>query len=637
MTPQELQKQGYEQEYGVWWPPHMKDPASRHQAMFLGENGEHDAPGFLGKKEHFKQFITLLFSHEKCHEPFEWNPNSVLMLDEYFLEGGNWTMYAGHGSSAKTRSSACFKTADYLMDPKNTSCLFTSTTLPDGKRRVWADVERFWFDASTYFGGEDKMPGELVHSTASIRYIDRETGRIDEARGLALIPSGNDEDAKAGIGRMIGYKAPRMRIGLDEGSHIAWKVVECIESNLMTGCRDTPFGKDIKITVTLNPNVKTDTGGKLCCPYDKETDREDWKLVDITTANRWVNKRGITIRLSGEDSPNVILAREGKCLPTDQPWSGLLSLQLLEDQRSRLSNDNFQRQYLAIWPETEAIETIFTDAEIRHHGGHMKVLQRARLIAKLRALDPAWTHDGDGAPLVFCDLVQDETGRMVLEFSHWEAMDKGLDPTKDMSIQLEDKVAARLNALCVQGKDFGMDITGGGRNVSDHIRVKWPGSGYLGVVFNGAPTDRPVSALDPTPANEKYTDLMTEMWMFLKELLMSGQLKNLPEPVIEELCVRRYGEKSGTDKKGRIVLEETRKMKKRLGRSPDVSNALAICAHVAKMHYGLRPMAKPAKNPTPPPEGKPDFDFSRLQPIPQGSFKAFAAKYANLGYSPPDV
>ncbi len=643
LSKDQLLAQGWIEKYGCMWPKSKQDPAIIEQAMFLGKNGEHKASGFGGPnkegvKFHFKESITLLFSHDRCSQPFEWNPNALLMLDEYFLTGGIWTMYSGHGSSSKTRCSACFKTQDYLMDPENTSCLFTSTTMPDGKRRVWADVERFWFDACTYFGGEERMPGELVHSVAIIRYIDRANGRIDEARGMALIPSGNDEEAKAGIGKMIGYKAPRMRIGLDEASHVSWKVVECIESNLMTGCNDTPFGKDMKVTVTLNPNVKTDTGGKLCCPVDANG-KEDWKAVDTTTSSRWKNKRGNTIRLSGYDSPNVKLAREGKCAPHDQPWSGLLSLQLYEDQKERLPVSSFQRQYDAIWPEGEAIETIFTDDEVRHHRGHVPCEQKKEIVASLYGLDPAWTHDGDGAPLLNCILVRDQSDRLILEYKGLERMDDGVDPTKDFVLQLEAKVASRLTSLRVKGKDFGMDVTGGGRNVYSHVMEKWHGTGSLDVVFNASPTDKPVSALDKTPANERYTDLMTEMWMFLKELLMSGQLKNLPENIIEQLCARRYGEGSGRDKKGRIILEENRKTKKRFGKGTDEANALAVCAHVAKMHYGLVPDAKPASAPLPEPKNPimEMFKFDSLAKAPNGSFKAKMRRFVSLLSGPPRI
>ncbi len=637
MTKEEYIERGYIEKYGVLWPKSKQDPAVIEQEMVRGENNEHKSPGFLGKKEHFKRFCTILFCHEKAVQPLEWNPNALEILDAYFEDGNKWTCIVGHGGSGKSRIIAAIATGDFLIDPVNTSCLLTSTTLTDGQKRVWADVERFWYSAAEYFGGLDKLPGVLNSSISVIRYQDLETGRPDKARGLALIPSGNDSEDSS-VGRMVGFKAPRLRLFIDEASYITWKVVETAESNLETS------GVDFRVMVTLNPVVKTDTGGKLCCPVNA-SGVEDWKAVDTTSEKRWKNKRGVTIRFSGYDSPNVKLAREGVIGPTmhDRKWSLPFTLELFEDQRLRLSTASFQRQYLAIWPEGEVIETIFTDDEVRHHGGHLKCQQKAEIVASIWGLDPSWTHDGDGCPLLNTLLIRDQLDRLILEYKGMERMDEEIDPTKDAVLQIEAKIASRLNALKIKGKDFGMDVTGGGRNVYSHVMEKWHGPGSMDVVFNGAPTDKPVSALDKTPANERYTDLMTEMWMFLKELLMSGQLKNLPDFIIEQICARRYyTNKDGSqsfDKKGRICLEENRKVKKRLGKGTDEANALAIAAHVAKMHYGLMPDAKPAS--APPPEPKNPilemFKFESLSKAPTGSFKAKMRRFGNLLSGPPRI
>jgi hypothetical protein len=640
---EKLKAKGWIEKYGLMWPPSKQNPAAIEQFMFLGKNGEHKGSGFGGPeregiKYHFKNFITLLFAHSDAIEPWEWNPNTIAIIDAYFEEGNQWVCIVGHGSSAKSRTVAGIAVADYLMDPERTSCLLTSTTLPDGKKRVWADVARFWYNAGLYYGGEDKLPGILTGSTATIRYCGPMLGREDEARGIALIPSGQDADMDQGISKMIGFKAPRLRLFIDEASHISWRVVEAAESNLQTGGQvDENTGViNFRVMATLNPNVKTDTGGKLCCPV-RDDGELDWKSVDTHNLSTWRNKRGITIRFNGYESPNVKMALEGKCEPWEQRWTGLLNLKTLEEQKQILSWDNFQRQYMGIWPESEAIETIFTDAEIRHHGGHHKVLRRRRLIAEIKGFDPSFKHDGDGAPMCHCDLVEDDTGLMVLEYQSTEMMDDDLDPTRDKTIQLENKVAQRLTELGVKGRDFGMDTTGAGSGVDEHIREKWPGEGRLGVIFNAEASEHPISALDPTPAKEKYENLGTELWMVAKLLLASGQLKNLPEDIIKELTSRRYGENGGHDKKGRTTMEPTKKMKKRLGRSPDRATALLICAQVARMHYGLRAAAKAAIKPKEEKVSNGGFDFSRLEVKPKTGWANRVSKYSNLTHSPPSV
>lgn len=150
-------------------------------------------------------------------------------------------------------------------------------------------------------------------------------------------------------------------------------------------------------------------------------------------------------------------------------------------------------------------------------------------------------------------------------------------------------------------------------------------------VFNAMPTDRPVSLLDRTPANLKFSNLMTEIWMVGKELLMSGQWKGLSEDLIKELCSRRYGDNNGRDAQGRIELEETRKQKKRLGKSPDLANAALIGLQVARVRYGLMASAKPAKLLKENPSNESPYDWTPLMPANKGrGLSKLKARFANL-------
>lgn len=601
MDTDKLLEAGYEEEFGVFWPPHLKSPAARNQYMFMNHGGTHSAPGFLGKAEHMRRFISITMGHDQCDQPFRWNEVAIQMVDDFYSPDWEWSMFPGHASSGKSRLLGALLTSEFLMAPKDTSCLITSTNIPDGKKRIWADVERCWFDACTYFGGEDVMPGELVSSIAIIRYVDRATGYKAQNRGLALVPSKEDE-SQAGVGRMKGFKAPRMRVGIDEASDVSFKIIEAIESNLITGAMVGDDGKkDFRVAVTLNANERNDTGGRLCCPVN-ERGEEDWKAVDTTTQKEWMAKRGHVRRLSAEDSPNVVRARRGECGEWDEPFPGLVSLGLLNTQRDRLGHDNpnFQRQYLAIWPEGGSEPTIYTEDEIKTHLCHLKVERRRELIARLWGFDPAFTHDGDRAPLVWVDLVRDDQGHMVAEYCGsplW--MDDGMDPKKDPNIQIRDNLVAALMTRGVPPKDFAMDVTGGGRVVVGFIKEKWPGSNaMLEVTFNEKATDRPVSAFSNKTGYDLYSNKMTEMWLVAKELMMSGQIKGLTPNVIKELSTRQYDkDKNGKDDRGRVKIEENKQYRKRLGRSADETTALLLCLQLARERYGLIANTRSAKAP----------------------------------------
>lgn len=157
-------------------------------------------------------------------------------------------------------------------------------------------------------------------------------------------------------------------------------------------------------------------------------------------------------------------------------------------------------------------------------------------------------------------------------------------------------------------------------------------------VFNSMATERPVSLLDRTPANQKYSNLMTEIWMVGKELLMSGQFKGLSDDAIKELCSRRYGDNNGRDAQGRIELEETRKQKKRIGKSPDLANAILVGVQLARVRYGLLASSKPARALKENDSIESPFDFSRLIPNNKGrGLVKLRARYGNLHHDQPTV
>lgn len=639
MTPEELQKkteEGYVWKYDILWPPQGGRPmlgADIEIWMYMNKDGVQASPGYKGQAYHMMAFISETMAYEGAYQPFIWNPNAIKMLEDYYANP--WSAYVGHGSSGKSRTVAAIAVAEFLMDPKNTSCLVTSTTIPEGKKRIWADVELCWHSVSTYYGGEKYMPGELVPSLSIIRYVDRASGYEAMNRGLGLIPS-KEEESKAGIGKMKGFKAPRLRLFLDEGSDISYKIVESAKENLVTGAMVGPDGKkDFRCCITLNANDRGDTGGRLCMP------KGGWDKVDIANADSWMSDEDIFVRrFSGWQSPNVLKALAGECGEWEEPYPGLLSLGLLKAQQERNGEDspNFQRQYLAIWPVGGVVETIFTEDEIRQHGGHEPLERRGDLVAVIWGKDPSFTHGGDRTPMVRIDLIRDPDNgnRMVAQYVETIWLDDGLDPRKSKTLQLRDKFIKVAQEKNILPRNFGCDVTGSGRELMTMINEKWPGgTGFEGITFNAKATNHPVSMLERTPAVEKYANLGVELWMVGKELLMSGQIKNLPKGIIEEMCGRRYDvDNKGKDPQGRVQIEDTPHYKKRLGRSPDHAQALFVALQVARVRYGLLAAAKAAKKPKAEVTSTSPYNWEPLQKRPSKGLRGLAAKYASLKNHP---
>lgn len=101
------------------------------------------------------------------------------------------------------------------------------------------------------------------------------------------------------------------------------------------------------------------------------------------------------------------------------------------------------------------------------------------------------------------------------------------------------------------------------------------------------PVDRPVEVQFHAPGfNEKYRNRRAEMWFAMAEWVKKGgALPNQPE-LVAELSTPTY-----LFLNGKFQLEPKEQVKERLGRSPDLADALALTFAVAE---GARPVQKPA-------------------------------------------
>jgi hypothetical protein len=104
----------------------------------------------------------------------------------------------------------------------------------------------------------------------------------------------------------------------------------------------------------------------------------------------------------------------------------------------------------------------------------------------------------------------------------------------------------------------------------DLVSVFWSKE-VLAINFAGKASDKPVSAYDPTPCNERYANKVTEIWYSLKEALRSGQIRGLAPEVIQELCSRSKEDEKGAQML--IRLQTKRDMLLHNDRSPDLADA----------------------------------------------------------------
>lgn len=120
------------------------------------------------------------------------------------------------------------------------------------------------------------------------------------------------------------------------------------------------------------------------------------------------------------------------------------------------------------------------------------------------------------------------------------------------------------------------------------------GSGYCDVLKEfGLPIYACNFAGTPTRNPEKYSRVRDQIWVEMRDWIHSESVQIPNEPkLIEDLATAQY-----EDATGRIKLEDKKFIKKRLGRSPDYGDALALTFAVSRSRFASKyAWSKPLPN-----------------------------------------
>lgn len=517
-----------------------------------------------GKAEHFRRMMTAILG-----QTFEWNPNAVRIVDEYFSH--EFLAIAGHASSSKTETLAVIAVGEFIADPKNVRVMVTSTTLKDSRGRIWGRIEHYWNIAKEKFKGVAELPGSLVSSGGLIRYS---LGGIkDETRGIFLVP-GSESEANAGVGKLKGFKAPKMRVLGDEFADLSMKILDAAKGNLVSN-------KDMRLAAGFNPTDYFGPDGVLGEP------EKGWGTVDILNSDGWKTKLGgYCIRFDGEKSPNVVAGKE--------IWKGLLTregLAKIEKDQGR-GTSGYISQARACWPEGGSKDSIYTMSEVIKYFGMQKVDVWEGSTELAAGFDPSFAHGGDRAVMV--------TGKVGsgLSFGAFKPcaevqeviyLDEKLDTSQDKREQILARLKEEMIKRGIKARHLAMDATGGGAVFATLMkRDSFFSSMFMEASFGGKASDMLVQG---HKGKDKYVNLVSELWYAGKALLREGQIKGIKPEIVSEMTLRLYETKGE-----KIQVEPKENMKARLnGKSPDIADAFFLLIHVCRARLGLASQEKTAK------------------------------------------
>jgi hypothetical protein len=500
------------------------------------------------KVAHFWNIVEMLWG-EGCPVKFVRTPWAEEMTEAACKH--DYVAITGCGSSGKSEWAGVWAVINWLCAPKETLVLCTSTTMQEGRKRIWSKVRK-------YYQAVPGLPGKLIeHPSPQIKLPE-----CDDTTGITLLP-GQPSKAREAVSKLIGLKQERIIFVADELSELSEAILEAAFTNLT-------LNDHFQLIGLSNAKSYFDPFGILATP------KFGWASINVEMSS-WETERGIALHFDGEKSPNFDH-------PTDiYPIYG--RKQMLDHKKLGLNSPGYWRQCRGFWCPSGNSAKIYTEADLLKHKVDRKVEHWFNPPVKIAGFDPSFTTDGDRC-IIYFGLVGEEieTGRTIVQLDGYEELHADVTKKDD---PINYQFARQFRDLCtqrgVQAFHAGLDST----NIpfADIVSELWSRE-VLRVPFGGAASEMMVSDFTNKPASELYANRVTEIWFGGKRLLDGDQMCNVPPELAREMCEREYE----TVKRGphTVSLAESKtQMKRRAGRSPDIADACFVMLQVARERLKL--------------------------------------------------
>lgn len=488
---------------------------------------------------------------------------------------------AGAASTGKTYPVAAYILQDWKSAPDRTLSFVCTTSLAASEDRIWGAIVKMYQDSVHPTGIYIPHKYLIAHKKLSDAAADRD---YNSAIKALAIEQGR-EGLKA-VDTLRGRKQHNVRLVFDElpemEKYVSKGAVN-LESNSASEILNA-FG--LQVIGIGNPNLKTDAHGEMCCPADPmgfDSISKDTK--------EWKTRTGHCIFLNGEWSPNFE-APIGDPVPFPRLTNRHALAKMLNRCHGNPNALDYWRNAIGFWPGAEVIKTVLTAQIIKDKKADQKIrwsqIQRKRICG----FDTGFTAGGDKCIAVFAEIGRDETGRMVVSFLEERTYHA------QQNTVFEDAIAKQVVDDCIKmgvaPDGFGMDISADGGKVITAIIRYWskknPAASEVQPISSmEAPSERPVSNVDPRLCKEAFDRRVTEYWMMTREAVLCEIVKNFPlvnengdglSDIADQLFSRTYeikGKKASLEKK-EDYMERTSK------HSPDNADAFVYMIEMARRH-----------------------------------------------------
>jgi hypothetical protein len=374
-----------------------------------------------------------------------------------------------------------------------------------------------------------------------------------------------------GLGAFAGTKNKRVILIADEGQFMPQAYVDAI-SNLNKNA-------GFQCIVIGNPKDTTDALGKICEP-SAELGGWDGGIDQTGGTKKWKTRfpGGVCIQLVGSDSPNMDF-------PEDQPprYPYLITREAIASDVAFYGRDSLQFSMMndGRMPRGQGLRRVITRQMCQKFDALLEPVWVSEKRTKIGFLDAAYGSVG-GDRCIFGELqfgpglARDGTELILLAL-----IQTMLVPVSIKENELpEDQIAKFCKEQCeargIPAENFGFDSTGRGTLMGAFARL-W--SAYVvPIEFGGKATDRQVSAENYTLCKDFYSKFVSELWYSVRLTIESRQFRGMTEEVMQEGTMREWKLVTGN----RVEVESKVEMKDKMGRSPDLFDALVAGVEMAR-------------------------------------------------------
>lgn len=509
-----------------------------------------------GLAHHVEAFQRLAWPWKYWHR---WNRD--LILPE-LCKRGRLAIF-GPSSTGKSIEAVFFGLTMFYARPKGTTVIFSSTTLSALDRRIWGYALEFDQKARKL---HPWLPGHPLESKRMLLADGKhEEGRSfkDGVIGVAC-KRGNSWQ---GLEEYIGTKNDVFILIVDESQFLPqsfWDAAGNLESN-----------ENSYIVALGNLNDTTTPLGKAAEPklgWDSLPDSDISRVYET----RWFDGRAV--QLIGKDSPNLDYP-EGK-----EPFKKLIGRRYIRQQGVNFGIDTplYDMFVSGKIPRGTMVKRILTRAMVNKHNAMEEAVWGSEKVTRIYGLDAAYSSIGGdrtaGIPMVFGKDVEGLSRLAMVE------RPKIYAGSPDAGVSHEDWIVIQCKQECerlgVPPENVFYDGTGRSSLTSSFARlwsakvnpVEFGGRASIRPNFQGYRFMEGPEKGELKPCNLVFGKFVTELWFAASAAVQAGQMRGLTEEVVDEGCMRVWMEMPG----GKVDVEKKEETRERMGRSPDLFDALVV-------------------------------------------------------------